>query len=104
MNVGRFVPWIVRSLLGQNGHPVHSNVCQVSEKGSALLSSVSGKASKDFRTGCKNTVHLLVKINTLQFDDYVYTYSKGVECSTQCVECVCVCVCSHSLNVPCSCH
>jgi len=43
-------------------------------KGSALQSSVNGRASKDFRTGCKNTVHLLVKINTLQFDDCVYRF------------------------------
>ena len=60
-------------------------------KGSALLSSVYGTASKDFRTGCKKTVNLLLKIDALQFDDclYVYTHCSVVECSTQCVEFVC---------------
>lgn len=47
-------------------------------KGSALLSSVYGTASKDLRTGCKKTVNLLLKIDALQFDDCLYVY---IHCS-----------------------
>jgi hypothetical protein len=50
-------------------------VCARLVERSALLSSVNGRASKDFRTGCKNTVKLLVKINILQLDDCVDTFT-----------------------------
>lgn len=75
VNVGRSVLWIVRSLLGQNGRPVHSNVCQVS--GKVLLYCLLSMA-EPVRTsvlGVRRVTLLVKKINNLQFDDCVDTFA-----------------------------